>query len=687
MMSVELLYLLIDNSNISVAEVQEKLKITEVQMRYAIEKINQFLEDNHFSKKILINNNYFFVDETLNILRQKKYDWRQFGIQGSFSFRRLIILLSLMNTPEFLSLDYFVYELKVSKSTIMRDIVKLKKELKKNDLEILYSRKDGYKIDGDELVIRYFAKLIIEELFRKKELMSIFQEYLLISDSEIIEIETNLKNIEYELSLEFTDDQYRYLPYFLNFVINRINKGYELVNNNLDDDIDDVRKLSEFKTIVDIFKLQKMNENEKVYFSLQVLSSNINFKKSMNGKKTKQLFSIIKQCLDIFQLKTGVYFNNEDDILEKLLYHLLPAYYRIKYLSYENVAKEEKEFYKNSILKYEYLSRVVEESFQPLVEFIKRPLPKIEVMYISLIIGANMISQGNNKDRKIKTGIVVCPKGVTYSQLVLSQLINLFPEIYFYEPLSYRIYKNSNIDVDVVFCVGNNHTFEDFYSVEALMTDVEKERLRLNVLNDNFGSNLEIKQKDEIMSQIKKYIPDSDYQFIDNKISKILYSNHESSRKRNNLSNFRLVDFLGNSRIRIVNQVDNYEVAIKLAGEMLLESQAIEEKYIDSVIANHNYKDPYMVLGNGVAIPHSSPKEGVNDIGISLLIIKEGVKFSDNEVVYLVFFLAPINQKQHSQAILDILSISENINIVKEIIDASDEDVVQKLIKKHENEA
>jgi phosphoenolpyruvate-protein phosphotransferase len=80
--------------------------------------------------------------------------------------------------------------------------------------------------------------------------------------------------------------------------------------------------------------------------------------------------------------------------------------------------------------------------------------------------------------------------------------------------------------------------------------------------------------------------------------------------------------------------------AIRQAGGLLVESGYIQAGYVDSMLAREKVANTY--LGNGIAIPHGLPKdrELINQTGISVTQVPQGVTWNPGETVYLVVGIA-----------------------------------------------
>ncbi|WP_300711620.1 PTS sugar transporter subunit IIA [uncultured Brachyspira sp.] len=125
-----------------------------------------------------------------------------------------------------------------------------------------------------------------------------------------------------------------------------------------------------------------------------------------------------------------------------------------------------------------------------------------------------------------------------------------------------------------------------------------------------------------------------------------------------------------NGKVQIVESVKDWQEALRTAAKPLLDAENIEARYIDSIIENVIKNGPYIVLIDGVAMPHSRPEEGVIKKGMSLLKVKNGVDFYQTEKkVYLFFTLAAEDADSHQDAIADLADALGDDDLLKKIIE------------------
>jgi len=141
-----------------------------------------------------------------------------------------------------------------------------------------------------------------------------------------------------------------------------------------------------------------------------------------------------------------------------------------------------------------------------------------------------------------------------------------------------------------------------------------------------------------------------------------------------------LKDFL-KGNITLKERVVDWQEAVKIAAQKLLEKGNIEENYIEKMIGNINKLGPYIVLADDVAMPHSRPEDGVNKTGISLLKLNEGVSFGEETSVRLIFILAAQDSNSHIEMITELVDMLQDEEKLFNILQSKTEDEIIKILK------
>lgn len=130
--------------------------------------------------------------------------------------------------------------------------------------------------------------------------------------------------------------------------------------------------------------------------------------------------------------------------------------------------------------------------------------------------------------------------------------------------------------------------------------------------------------------------------------------------------------WLNSQTVNIVDSVENWKEAIQLCAKPLLKNKAISQNYIEAIFQLHESIGPYYVLAPGIAMPHARPEQGVYQLGLSMLLVKQGVKFNseDNDPVYLITLLAACDSTSHIEMLTQLAALFGESNDIQTIFNA-----------------
>lgn len=146
-----------------------------------------------------------------------------------------------------------------------------------------------------------------------------------------------------------------------------------------------------------------------------------------------------------------------------------------------------------------------------------------------------------------------------------------------------------------------------------------------------------------------------------------------------------LNQWLTGQTVNIVDSVKDWKEAIELCAAPLLENQSITPNYINAIFQLHESIGPYYVLAPGIAMPHARPEQGVNNLGLSMLLVKNGVNFnsSENDPVYLITLLAASDSTSHIEMLTQLASLFAESNDVNAIFNAKNSDEILAVIDRY----
>lgn len=115
-------------------------------------------------------------------------------------------------------------------------------------------------------------------------------------------------------------------------------------------------------------------------------------------------------------------------------------------------------------------------------------------------------------------------------------------------------------------------------------------------------------------------------------------------------------NMLTKDHIQVVDRMSNWQEAVDLASQPLLDKELITQTYVDNMKKSVVDNGPYMVLTDYFALMHAKAGEGVKTQSMSLLVTKEEVSLEGKPVkIFLV--LAAENNESHLESLQSIMSV------------------------------
>ncbi len=143
-----------------------------------------------------------------------------------------------------------------------------------------------------------------------------------------------------------------------------------------------------------------------------------------------------------------------------------------------------------------------------------------------------------------------------------------------------------------------------------------------------------------------------------------------------------LLAAFGEDSILIRENVSNRELAITIAGELLVNSGKVEPSYVQSMLDAVARFGPYIVIAPGIALAHGKPGDNVIDTGLSLLVLKTPINFEhqQNDPVSLVFGLAARDHESHIAIMASLAEVLSDQAKVDSLLKSSDFDQIRDLL-------
>ncbi|WP_066053532.1 BglG family transcription antiterminator [Robertmurraya korlensis] len=663
--SVNLLNELIRTPQIKNKELEVKFKLSRRQISYSLEKINQWLETKNLSPITKSRNGNFIIDKKI---------FEHFSVPHptvsqldeyipTEKERALLIILYLLGKKEEVSLFHIIDLFNVSKNTGISDIKEASNYIKSYSLTIVYSRSDGYEIVGDEFQIRKLLVFVVRSVLNLFNGHKYFER---IFHLDISPMRDKVKSIEASLKIHLTDERFECLPYIIELIFSRIEQGHFL-NADFHIGLKELADTEEY-LVSEILLKEDMDlpMSERIWLTLQLLTSNVRSSDILTDDRINDLKVAILNMLAMFEKKSCIFIDDKKAILDKLMIHMRPAYYRIKY---HLTLKEQ--YSTKLIEEYMELYETVSSSISPLESLIGEKFPEGEIAFITMFLAGQLIKQGDELHRR-KRALVVCTNGLTVSKIMKQTLKEIFPEFYFAESLSLRQFQMYQHDYEIIFSTIPIQSSQPVYLINPLMTLNEKEMLRKQVINTIDKKSYDSINMNTLINTIKENAIITDETALLTSLSKLFQNSQKKDLKNRKGIPFGLKQFLPIEFIQFSNKVETWQEAIAIACEPLVKNNIIRSSYVTTLIEDNDHQHIYSFLGKYMAIPHAAREKGVLADAFAMLILKEPVEFANGHKVSIITPLAIYNPNRHLKALFQLADLAEDDWKMSELLDSKE---------------
>ena len=664
-----------------VDELSNKYSVSKRMIRYDIDSINDFLRSNNIKEiekrpksplKIDLREKYEII-KLLDDLDRESYIL-------STEERIGIIIYELLSSQEGCTYQRLQEILFVSKSTIVLDIKKVKEWLQDYDLSLIKYSNKGIKIIGDESDIRkaltvilvggnkYNILKILEKIYSDENNSILNNAKNLNLSKEAVEyIEELIGELEDELGI-FTDEDFMNVVFTV-FVIIMRSKETRVVRYNKHATLKDKYR-QEYKAVeniatklLDRFGISIENDDIDYLISI-IISMRKNEKEFVESKDYFVACSIANTICNKVEFIYGKRIKMDTDLYESFITHIKGLIFRLKFcININNEALSNiKSIYKNEFA-------IIKEGCEFLKEKFKCELSDDEIGFITLYICSAI---EKNKEHVVSTHkrvLIVCSNGFATGRILGAKIRN-------------------NFEVEVIAIT----------SVHAIDKYLSSEDIDLIISTVNIEKNYNIKKiivspivNDEDMEKLKKFLK---YKHIENsslQLSEILniIDNNCMVQNRANLIN-ELSTYLENrindnivedyqipkEYIQLNLKADNWIEAIRLSSMPLLSTNVITEAYVKAMIENVNKLGAYIVVDEGIAIPHAKSNNTVRKSAFTINTFKTPIKIGEYNDIRIIFVLAVTDNDRKVDLITKMMSLIEDEEFIGQLLKADDSEVI-----------
>ncbi|MBO3444529.1 BglG family transcription antiterminator [Clostridium sp. CCUG 7971] len=662
----EILKILIKKDYATTQEISKKLNMSRRTTYYDIEKLEHYLRINSVELKNKRTLGYYLSSKDKEkISKLLKYASEDYILSPQERYLKIVIYILTYNDK--LTIEKLCNLLQVSRNTVLNDLKDARSYISKYKLKI--ESYNGYEIKGDLKDRRYlFINLYNNYSYLFKE-CEFLEEYNALKET----LESINPNVEKETyinySLKYLTNMYKhYYRDFesLSFSEDEINFLESLSCKNLANDI-----LVELRKV-----LNKDIADSEIYYiqTFIIRDSEIKeffIKQSIKDKYMYEINMMVRE----FEKISCIYIDDYKEITNNIFNHLVPSLFRLRYgVYYPNHIKEEVKNKYKSI--FQFTKQIVKNVEEVLGCFFNDD----ELAFISMYFGGYAVKMG--VEIKIPKIVIVCNSGMATSQLLKSQIKDIFDLIEIKDILSLDEFNNYEKSYDfAITTVDISKDNGNVIKVNPVLNNLDKQNLISQISSTQSKFNLGQQIVRRIMNSVERYSTVTNKDKLREEIENIISSTEE----KNEIYKVTLADLLNKNTISLNQEAKDWKDAIKVSSKSLIELGVIEKSYVKAMIRNIENLGPYIIILENVALPHSKPENGVNRLGISLTTFKDEICFSGNERhkarVFIV--LAPKDKESHLNALVSINKMLSNKSNLEKILNASCESEVLEIVKQY----
>lgn len=634
----------------NIKSLAKSLELAERTIRYELEKIDDYLLSRNMKPLERTFGGNIFFEEYENFTQQAE-NLPSESMMDTHERRNYIFFKALFK--EKINLTKLCEELDISRTTIKNDVKYLREELSKNNIS-LRAYQEGLILEGTENDIRReqlkFLKRYSNSMFYdtsqiRTKTEKIIEEYIKSVDFKVIK--SFIDNVQKKMNKVISDEAYNIIAVYLIITVLRIKKEKfleEIGNQNFLADTEEFRCISSFKDILEKEFEIEFCHNEILQITDYFLGSHTyNFEQSYY-KNWIEIEILVKKFIAAFNKNIHTDLSKDKILFKEIINHIKPTLYRIK-----NRIKLENSIYAEVLNSYPNIFYLTKKAIKDIENYLGVEFSDDETAFLAIYF-KGAIDRNKFKEKDLKRVLVVCAHGYGTSKLLVQQLneiytINVVQTIPRYmlektleEERADLIISTINIEnkIDIpVVKVNSVLTQEDIAVLDKYELSRQKKRFFLSEILNIIERNCVIENKEELIEDLNGY--------FENKLV--------DDTEQNDL---RLSDILTEENILLNQSAETWEEAVVKGGEILLHNGYVSKKYVDSLAENIKKYGSYVVISEGIALPHSKTDNAVLKTGMSLVTLKEPVIFPGDKKVSIILSFSSFDMNEHFTALSDL---------------------------------
>ena len=577
-----------------------------------------------------------------------------------------------------LKLSDIAETMKIPKTDVRKDLEIMSEELKKDGIKLIYENYKGYKLTGNkgDLLVKRVG--IIENIIRElKETGDFFNSedsgtwhreeyfygYIKYENMEITR--KFLELIEKELNLKINEENYNRIFSYILMLINfdeLYDNMEELLSRNFL--FHTPEYLAVERILGKLFRENDRKESPKkaklLLITDLIMGINISGLKDDIFYKWINEEAVAEEIIDKVSDMINLDLRADRILITGLIDNLKFSIYRIK-----NDIQIINSVFKDLILNKDKNIEIVKKAVEETEKEFKINFTEYELAAMAYLVRASIKRTKRNNIKKV---LLICGLGYGSSKILEENLKENY-ELDIVDVIPYYLaddlipaYKEvdfilSTIEIHRQFEVSYGIPIikinpimkkEDFeklaeYGIEKNKTSVSLKKL-LSIIEEN----TEISNKQKLIDSLKNEFEDR----IINDIQKTGYTLKKLLKKEN---------------VKFIDEAENWKEAILQSGNLLVSNRKVTSEYVKEMIELVEKHGPYIVIEEGIAMPHAGVSENVLETGISLLVVNEKVSLPEGRNANIFLSFAAKNKNDNIDIMNDLFELITKYEFIDKV--------------------
>ena len=592
---------------------------------------------------------------------------------------RLNILKMILYFDESgLKLSDIAGTMEIPKADVRKDLEIMSEELKKDGIKLIYENYKGYKLTGNKGNLLVKRVGIIEDIIRDlKETGDFFnredsgtwhrEEYFYgYIKYENLEITRDfLELIEKELNLKIDEENYNrvfsYILMLINFDELYDNKEELLSRNFL---FHTPEYLAVERILGKLFRENDRKESPKkaklLLITDLIMGINISGLKDNIFYKWINEEAVAQEITDKVSNMINLDLRADRILITGLVDNLKFSIYRIK-----NDIQIINSVFKDLILNKDKNIEIVKKAVEETEKEFKINFTEYELATMAYLVKASIKRTKRNNIKKV---LLICGLGYGSSKILEESLKENY-ELDIVDVIPYYLaddlipaYKEvdfilSTIEIHRQFEVSYGIPIikinpvmqkEDFEKLAEYGIEKNKTSVSLKKLLSIIEGNAEISDRQKLIDSLKNEFEDR----IINDIQKTGYTLKKLLKKEN---------------VKFIDKAESWKEAIFQSGDLLVSNKKVTLEYVHEMIELVEKHGPYIVLEEGIAMPHAGISENVLETGISLLVVNERVSLPEGRNANIFLSFAAKNKNDNIDIMNDLFELITKYEFIDKV--------------------